>query len=233
MKIITITLLALLLVGGALAQQRYVQYTGVQDYFDEKYGGVLAQEDARIPPPPITYRDPTTGQLMTYRANYAPAQPTQHAYYRIGQVPVEIVPGSYDDGYNSGYFIGYEDGIALSGFGYEAYFDYVEAHKAKAETKQGYYQFSERQVKITVTPSKNDYNTGITTGTLQGFKDGFYDIKYQGLNRDYYAYKAMLEKYPGVYEPAPIPLRPSTSFRTFPSTGYYYSGMKFYGFNYQ
>jgi hypothetical protein len=242
MKIIVISILAILLTGGAFAA-RYVPYPykNVQDYFSDKYQGALRAQEERLPAPPASYVDQSNGQVYVYRPagwglsgyNYPV---TQNSYYRISDqaVTVGIVAGSYDDGFNRGYYSGYEDGMTLRPFGYEAYFDYTEAQKAKQDTKrEGYYQFPDAQVKITVTQSNDHYNQGYQAGIMQGFKDAFYDVEYKGLNRDYYANQALLEKYPGQYEPLPVPFRTKNSYNSFPAFGYYSGGRNLYGFNYR
>jgi hypothetical protein len=234
MKTLFFIIIAMSLVMGVSAQ-RYVPYDSVQQYFNEKYQPVLAQQEQAVPPPPLSYIDPESRQLYSYRPYAVGGRMTATSYYRmdVDGATISIVEGSYEDGYNRGYFSGYEDGIAFQKTGYEGYFDYLEAHKAKKDvTREGYYQMSDAQVKITVKQSENEYDNGYYAGIAQGFKDGFYDVKYQGKNRDTYAYQVMLEQYPGAYVPVPSALRFRNTYRTFPSYTQSWTGNTFYGFNY-
>ncbi|MFH1916248.1 MAG: hypothetical protein ABIJ21_03210 [Nanoarchaeota archaeon] len=246
MKHALILIMTLLIATSFVAAQTYDRYVPVQkgqpfdsvvDYFNEKY--VPKQMDR------VTYDttqrivvNPTTQQPYVYQPyDYYYGPYTQNSYYKIDNpdLLIEIEEDSYEDGYNHGYYIGYGDGLSFQRFGYEGYYDYIEAAKTKYDpenSRSGYYKFSDRVVKISVSTGPSDYNAGYANGIMEGFKDGFYDVKYRGLNQDYYAFKEYQKTHPGTYTPLSYQSYPRAQFRTFPNFYSWMSGNKYYGFNY-
>lgn len=220
-----------------ISVQRRMIYSSVNDFFTDKYGERVVYAE---PSPARIIVDPLSGQPYSYTpyADYGYGRMTQNVYYKMAdqEISVEITEGSYDDGYNYGYFIGYPDGVDFQRYGYEGYFDYIEAMKQKYDPNKeqtGYYRFNRRAVKVSVTSGTSDYNTGYAEGIVAGFKDGFYDVKYNGLNKEYYAFKEFQKENPGVYEPlVSSQARPRVPFRSYPYYQTYSTGRIFYGFNY-
>jgi hypothetical protein len=212
-------------------------YSSVNDFFTDKYGERVTIQDR---PKAQVIIDPLSGQPYSYTpyADYGYGRMTQNSYYQIEnpQLVVDIAEGSYDDGYNYGYFSGYPDGVYFQRYGYEGYFDYVEAMKTKYDPNKvqtGYYRFNRRDVKITVSSGSSSYNKGYAEGILAGFKDGYYDVEYNGLNKEYYAFKEFQKENPGVYQPIVYSqIRPSIPFRSYQYYQSYATGRMLYGFNY-
>jgi hypothetical protein len=211
-------------------------YASVNDFFTDKYGTPVTE---RVTEPTILI-DPDSGQPYAYEpySPYAYGRVTQNSYYQITDpsIVMEIKEGSYDDGYNYGYYLGYADGIEFQRFGYEGYYDYIEAMKSKYDPEKarvGYYQFNRKAVRISVTAGNSDYNKGYGEGIVAGFKDGYYNVDYQGVNRDYYAFKQFQKENPGTYTPIVYSqLKPRVPYRSYPYYQTYMTGRMLYGFNY-
>lgn len=231
-KILLMLILLVLATSTVAAQYRYVPVTSFKpdDIFADKYATYNMQNV--VPPPPSTLVG-EDGRLYYYRP-YPLGPITQKSYYKVEDMPdmTLIKEGSWEDGYNKGYFEGYNDGEHFSRYGYEGYRDYLDAFMARTDpdrVERGTYQLSTKRVQLNVKPVVTPYDEGFRKGVVDGFNDGYYDRQYSGVNPETYALEVMQDMYPGTYEP--MMQYTYRSFRSFPN---YLSGMGsvYYGFNY-